>query len=83
MVKARIFRLAVSGEYCLFKFLLACNFAQGMIMSSHLWGYIADTRGRRKTLIASLVLDAICGLASSLAHTYWLFAVLRFFNGFL
>jgi predicted MFS family arabinose efflux permease len=34
-------------------------------------------------LIVALVLDAVCGLASSLAHTYWLFALLRFLNGFL
>ncbi|KDR21687.1 synaptic vesicle glycoprotein 2B-like [Zootermopsis nevadensis] len=54
----------------------------GMICSSHLWGYLADTRGRRKTLIVALVLDAVCGLASSLADTYWLFCLLRFFNGF-
>ncbi|GFG38510.1 hypothetical protein Cfor_01076, partial [Coptotermes formosanus] len=54
----------------------------GMISSSHLWGFLADTRGRRKTLIVSLILDAICGLLSSVAHSYWLFLALRFFNGF-
>jgi hypothetical protein len=26
MVKVHVFKLSVSGEYCLFKFLLACNF---------------------------------------------------------
>jgi len=65
---------------------LYCNSvisSEGMISSSHLWGYLADMRGRRKTLLASLVLDAICGLLSSFAHSYWLFATLRFFNGFL
>lgn len=54
----------------------------GMISSSHLWGYLADTRGRRKTLLVALVLDAICGLLSSFAHSYWLFVVLRFLCGF-
>jgi VNT family MFS transporter (synaptic vesicle glycoprotein 2) len=65
---------------------LYCEFvisSEGMISSSHLWGYLADTRGRKKTLVIALVLDGVCGLLSSVAHSYWLFVVLRFFNGFL
>ncbi|XP_069704226.1 synaptic vesicle glycoprotein 2B-like [Periplaneta americana] len=54
----------------------------GMISSSHLWGYLADTQGRRKMLILSLFLDAICAVLSSIAPTFWLFCLLRYFNGF-
>jgi predicted MFS family arabinose efflux permease len=34
-------------------------------------------------LIVALVLDAVCGVVSSLADSYWLFALLRFLNGIL
>ncbi|PSN33345.1 hypothetical protein C0J52_16409 [Blattella germanica] len=54
----------------------------GMIASSHLWGFMADTKGRKFTLVLTLLLDGICALASSFAHSYWLFLLLRFFNGF-
>nr|CAD7571452.1 unnamed protein product [Timema californicum] len=54
----------------------------GMVASSPLWGYLADTRGRRKVLIATLLLDFLCAIAGSFAHTFWLFVVFRFFNGF-
>ncbi|KAJ4439687.1 hypothetical protein ANN_07815 [Periplaneta americana] len=54
----------------------------GMIVSSHLWGFMADTRGRRHTLVWTLLLDGFCALASSFSHAYWLFILLRFFNGF-
>nr|CAD7449620.1 unnamed protein product [Timema bartmani] len=54
----------------------------GMVASSHLWGYLADTRGRRKVLIATLLLDFLCAIAGSFAHTFWLFVVFRFLNGF-
>ncbi|KAJ9599348.1 hypothetical protein L9F63_010169 [Diploptera punctata] len=54
----------------------------GMITSSHLWGYLADTKGRRKMLILALLVDGICSFVSSLSHAYWLFVTLRFLNGF-
>nr|CAD7611068.1 unnamed protein product [Timema genevievae] len=54
----------------------------GMVASSHLWGYLADTRGRRKVLIVTLLLDFLCAIAGSFAHTFWLFVVFRFLNGF-
>nr|CAD7434807.1 unnamed protein product [Timema monikensis] len=55
---------------------------EGMVASSHLWGYLADTRGRRKVLIATLLLDFLCAIVGSFAHTFWLFVVFRFLNGF-
>uniref|UniRef100_A0A182VPW3 Major facilitator superfamily (MFS) profile domain-containing protein n=1 Tax=Anopheles minimus TaxID=112268 RepID=A0A182VPW3_9DIPT len=53
----------------------------GIIVSSHFWGYIADTKGRRRTLIVSLVLTAICALVSGLSINYTMMVVMRFLVG--
>ncbi|PSN51511.1 hypothetical protein C0J52_00715 [Blattella germanica] len=55
----------------------------GMIASSHLWGYLADTKGRRKVLIVALVVDGVCAVVSSFSPFYWLFLLLRFCCGFM
>ena len=55
----------------------------GVILSSHLWGFLADTKGRRKTLIPTLLLAFTATVASSLANNFWLLVFLRFLNGFL
>lgn len=55
---------------------------QGMLLGSYFWGCLADTKGRKVVLIATLLLDGICGLISSVSQYYSLFLVLRFFNGF-
>ncbi|CAD7077853.1 unnamed protein product [Hermetia illucens] len=54
----------------------------GMLIGSYFWGCLADTKGRRVVLIATLLLDGICGLLSSLSQYYLLFMIFRFFNGF-
>uniref|UniRef100_A0A182RE84 Major facilitator superfamily (MFS) profile domain-containing protein n=1 Tax=Anopheles funestus TaxID=62324 RepID=A0A182RE84_ANOFN len=53
----------------------------GIIVSSHFWGYIADTKGRRRTLIVSLMLTAICALVSGLSINYTMMVVMRFLVG--
>uniref|UniRef100_A0A182IPZ6 Major facilitator superfamily (MFS) profile domain-containing protein n=1 Tax=Anopheles atroparvus TaxID=41427 RepID=A0A182IPZ6_ANOAO len=53
----------------------------GIIVSSHFWGYIADTKGRRCTLIVSLLLTAICALVSGLSINFTMMAVTRFLVG--
>lgn len=55
----------------------------GIILSSHLWGFLADTRGRRATLIPSLLVATSATIASSLVNNFWLLVFLRFVNGFL
>lgn len=55
----------------------------GVILSSHLWGFVADTRGRRSTLIPSLLIAFVVTVLSSLANNFWLLVCLRFINGFL
>lgn len=55
----------------------------GIILSSHLWGFLADTRGRRATLIPTLLIATLATIASSLVNNFWLLVFLRFVNGFL
>lgn len=55
----------------------------GVILSSFLWGFLSDTRGRRKVLIISLLISFTATAASSLANSFWLLMLLRFVNGFL
>lgn len=55
----------------------------GVILSSHLWGFLSDTKGRRKTLIASLLMATLLTIISSLVKSFWLLVLLRFLNGFL
>lgn len=54
----------------------------GMVIGSYFWGCLADTKGRKVVLIAALLLDGLCGLLSSISQQFWLFMLLRFFNGF-
>nr|CAD7205214.1 unnamed protein product [Timema douglasi] len=54
----------------------------GIICSSHFWGYLADTRGRKKIIITGMVMDSFITIISSFSHAYWIFVVFKFFNGF-
>lgn len=54
----------------------------GMLFGSYFWGCLADTKGRKVVLVATLLLDGFCGLLSSIAQYYSLFMFFRFFNGF-
>ncbi|XP_053674342.1 synaptic vesicle glycoprotein 2A [Anopheles nili] len=53
----------------------------GIIVSSHFWGYMADTKGRRRTLIVSLYLTAICALVSGLSINFSMMVIMRFLVG--
>lgn len=55
----------------------------GVFTSCHLWGFIADTRGRRKVLLFSLCISFLISLASSLVSKSWMFILLRYLNGVL
>jgi len=54
----------------------------GMLMGSYFWGSLADIKGRRIVLMATLILDGLCGVCSSFIPSYIVFVGLRFFNGF-
>nr|XP_023023357.1 synaptic vesicle glycoprotein 2B-like [Leptinotarsa decemlineata] len=55
----------------------------GVVSGSHLWGYLADTRGRKFVTLFSLLSSAVFSFIGSLISLTWLFMVLRFVNGFL
>ncbi|XP_043479354.1 synaptic vesicle glycoprotein 2B-like [Leptopilina heterotoma] len=54
----------------------------GMVIGSYIWGCLADTKGRKIVLIATLLMDGIVGVLSSFVQLFWIFLVFRFFNGF-
>lgn len=55
----------------------------GIICSSHLWGFLADTRGRRCVIQPTLLIASCLSITSSLVQNFYLLATLRFLNGFL
>ena len=54
----------------------------GMLFGSYFWGGMADTIGRRKTLVFSLGVSGVFGLVSAFAPNFALFIIMRFISGF-
>lgn len=55
----------------------------GIICSSHLWGYLSDTKGRRTIIQPTLFIAFALSCTSSLVQNFYVFVTLRFLNGFL
>ena len=55
----------------------------GIVLSSHTWGLIADTQGRKSALLWATLLDVAASLASSLAPNFAALLALRFCCGLL
>lgn len=55
----------------------------GIICSSHLWGFLADTKGRRSIIQPTLFVAFLLSCVGSLVENFYIFVTLRFFNGFL
>lgn len=55
----------------------------GILVSSHLWGYLADTKGRRCIIQPTLLIASLIAIISSFAQNFYLLTILRFLNGFL
>lgn len=55
----------------------------GIIASSHLWGYLADVKGRRSVIIISLIVSFMFTIISSFVKDFWTFTAMRFLCGFL
>ncbi|XP_011177277.1 synaptic vesicle glycoprotein 2B [Zeugodacus cucurbitae] len=60
----------------------AVSFA-GVIASSHFWGFLADTQGRKRTMQPALILAFVVTAFSSVSPNFLTFALLRFLNGIL
>lgn len=55
----------------------------GVMVPAYMWGYLSDTRGRRKIMLISLICLNFIGIASSFAPTFIIMLVFRFLSGFL
>lgn len=55
----------------------------GIVISSHFWGFMADTCGRQKVMRISLILGFICSFLSAFSINTNMMLVLRFMVGLL
>lgn len=55
----------------------------GVIFSSHLWGFAADTKGRRRVILPALLTAFLLSIICSFVQNFYVFTTLRFLNGFL
>lgn len=54
----------------------------GIILSSHLWGFLADTKGRKKIMVPALLASFVFTVISSMAKSFWVLVLFRFLHGF-
>ncbi|KAL4703828.1 hypothetical protein ACJJTC_016795 [Scirpophaga incertulas] len=52
----------------------------GIIATSHFWGYLADTRGRKKVLCLSMSLSFLSGSLAALSPDWITFCLLKFLS---
>lgn len=55
----------------------------GVIISSHFWGFLADTWGRKKVIHLSSVVTFVFSFISGFSNNVWLLIVTRFMVGIL
>ncbi|KAH8311316.1 hypothetical protein KR044_005617, partial [Drosophila immigrans] len=60
----------------------ACAYA-GMIISAIPWGYLADTKGRRKVLVYGYLFTTICVLGSALSQNFIMLVTFKFVGGLM
>lgn len=53
----------------------------GLTLTSHLWGFLADSIGRRKSVAWSLGLTVLFSALAALAPSYWIMLVFRMLSG--
>ncbi|XP_072949761.1 synaptic vesicle glycoprotein 2B-like [Epargyreus clarus] len=52
----------------------------GIIATSHFWGYLADTRGRKRVLSWSLTLGFVTGASATFSPNWIVFSILKFMS---
>ncbi|XP_058984032.1 synaptic vesicle glycoprotein 2B [Musca domestica] len=55
----------------------------GMIASAIVWGYLADTQGRKKILVVGYLADAVCVVCSSLSQNFVMLVSFKFLGGLI
>lgn len=63
--------------------LLASVSFLGIVMSSHFWGFMADTCGRQKVIRWALLLGFLCSFVSAFSINTYMMLALRFLVGLL
>lgn len=53
----------------------------GIIISSHFWGFLADTTGRRSVILPTQFMGFFFSILSSFSNSFWSLLILRFLNG--
>jgi len=53
----------------------------GMTISAIAWGYLADTKGRKKILYWGYLIDAVCVFGSALSQNFTMLVVFKFLGG--
>lgn len=54
-----------------------------MITSGVVWGFLADTLGRKKLLVIGYFLDAAMVLCSAFSQTFEMLAIFKYLGGFM
>jgi MFS family permease len=57
--------------------------AAGMISGALFWGFLSDTLGRQKLLLAGYYLLASITVASSFSQAFWSLTLFKFLGGFV
>lgn len=54
-----------------------------MITSAFIWGFLADTLGRKKLLVYGYLVDGLCNIGVTLSQTKVMMMVFKYFSGFV
>lgn len=60
-----------------------CVCIPGILFSSQIWGFLADTRGRRRVIVSTMLAANACTVISSFSTDFTMFVLSRFLSGFL
>lgn len=63
------------------KGLLNCTTFLGIALTSHLWGFLADTMGRNKSIRYSLIGSILLNVIASFVPNFWVLLSLRLLSG--
>jgi len=54
-----------------------------MVSGALFWGFLSDTLGRRKLLLAGYYLLSALVVASSFSQEFWILSIFKFLGGFV
>lgn len=54
-----------------------------MITSAVVWGYVADTKGRKRLLMLGYLLDGVCVVGAASSQNVVQLMIFKYFGGFV